>query len=240
MELVSIITVCYNSEKTIRKTIESVYEQTYQNIEYIIVDGKSTDQTLQIVNEYKPLFGERLKVISEPDEGIYDAMNKGILLSKGNVIGIINSDDYYEKNAVEMVINNMTDKKYQLIYGMLRFLNEGKLDYISIATPDFIESRPMHHPSCFVTKAVYNDYGMYDLQYKYVADYEFCYRLKKRGGVDFIPVLEVLANFSFGGMSSSYKSDIEALKFKKRNNIISPFQYLMLCGRRLLGHLFGV
>ena len=191
------------------------------------------------VNEYKPLFGERMKIISEPDNGIYDAMNKGILLSKGNLIGSINSDDYYEKRAIEIVVNSMTEKKYQLIYGMLRFINDGKLDYISITTPDFIESRPMQHPSCFVTKAIYDDYGMFDLQYKYVADYEFCYRLKKVGGVDFIPVFEVLANFLEGGASSTYESDIEALKFKKRNHLISSFQYLLLYGRRFIGRIFG-
>ena len=240
MELVSIITVCYNSEKTIRRTIESVYEQSYQNIEYIIVDGNSTDGTMQIVNEYKLLFGERMKVISEPDNGIYDAMNKGISLTKGTLIGIINSDDYYEKNAVETAVGHMTGAKYQFIYGMLRFFRNEILDFISITTPDFIELRPMHHPSCFVTKSIYEDYGMYDLQYRYIADYEFCYRLKKAGEVEFIPVFEVLANFTEGGVSSTYQSDIELLKFKKNRKAISFLQYIVLYGRRFIGHLFGI
>lgn len=237
--LVSIITVCYNSEKTIRKTIASVYEQTYKNIEYIIVDGNSTDETMKIIEEYKPLFGERLKVVSEPDKGIYDAMNKGIALAKGTIIGLINSDDYYEKNAVELVVNNMSHEKYQVIYGMLRFIKGNKVDYISLVTPEFLEERPMNHPSCFVTKAIYEDYGMFDLQYKYVADYDFCYRLKKIQEIKFIPVYEILSNFAEGGVSSSYQCDLESLRFKRNNKIISCFQYVLLYGRRLLGHLFG-
>ena len=100
---VTIITVCYNSEKTIRKTMESVLEQTYTNIEYIVIDGQSLDTTMQIVKEIAPLFGEWIKIISEPDKGIYDAMNKGIKLAKGELIGIINSDDFYEKDAVEKI-----------------------------------------------------------------------------------------------------------------------------------------
>lgn len=237
--LVSIITVCYNSEKTIRRTIESVYEQTYKNIEYIIVDGKSTDKTLEIVNEYKGLFGDKMKVISEVDEGIYDAMNKGILLSSGWIIGIINSDDYYEKNAIEIVINNQTDAKYQVIYGMLNFMREDKLDCISFITPHFLELRPMNHPSSFVTKSIYTDYGMYNLQYKYVADYEFSYRLRNCKDIQFVPVCEVLANFTEGGVSSTYKCDLELLRFKKNEKLISNLQFILLYGRRVIGHIFG-
>ncbi len=239
MELVSIITVCYNSEKTIRRTIESVYGQTYQNIEYIIVDGKSSDRTMQIVNEYKPLFGERLKIISEPDKGIYDAMNKGISLAKGNVIGIINSDDYYEKSAVEVVINHLTNEKYQLLYGMLRFMKGDKVNFISLVTPEFLEERPINHPSCFVTKSVYEDFGNYNMEYRYVADYDFCYRLKKSEKIHFIPIYEILASFTEGGVSSTYKSDIEYLRFKRKNKLISKFQFIILYGRRVIGHIFG-
>ena len=101
---ISIITPCLNSAKTIRQTIESVLNQTYHNIEYIIVDGASMDGTLEIIQEYEPQFQGRLHYVSEPDHGIYDAMNKGIRMSHGNVIGIINSDDYYEQDAVEKMV----------------------------------------------------------------------------------------------------------------------------------------
>ena len=101
--LFSIITVCYNSEKTIRRTIESVLNQTCQDYEYIIVDGKSTDKTLDIVKEYEARFADKLKYISEPDTGIYNAMNKGIALSDGSIIGIVNSDDWLQPDALEIV-----------------------------------------------------------------------------------------------------------------------------------------
>ena len=113
---VSIITVCYNSAATIRRTIESVLRQTYQNIEYIIVDGASKDETLSIIEEYRDALGQRLRLVSEPDQGIYDAMNKGIRMAEGTLIGILNSDDFYEPMAVEHIVNAMTDEKYQILY----------------------------------------------------------------------------------------------------------------------------
>ena len=107
--LISIITVCFNSSKTIRQTIESVLNQTYTNIEYILVDGKSTDNTVAIIEEYAPQFtakGIVYRWVSEPDAGIYDAMNKGIKLATGEWIGIINSDDWYELDACENMLIN--------------------------------------------------------------------------------------------------------------------------------------
>ena len=99
-KLVTVITPCFNSEKTIRKTIESVLNQTYHNIEYLIIDGASTDKTVEIAKSYEQAFGGRMKIYSEPDKGIYDAMNKGIRLAGGELVGIVNSDDYYETDAV--------------------------------------------------------------------------------------------------------------------------------------------
>ena len=100
----SIITVCFNSEKTIQRTLQSVLDQTYENYEYIIVDGASTDRTIDIVRSFMPLFNGKMRVISEPDQGIYDAMNKGIRNAKGTLIGMVNSDDYYEPDALENIL----------------------------------------------------------------------------------------------------------------------------------------
>ena len=119
---VSIITPCLNSEKTIEDTIKSVVNQTYKNIEYIVVDGGSRDRTMEIVKKYEPLFQGRMKYVSEPDKGIYNAMNKGIKMSTGSLIGIINSDDYYELYTIEHIVDNMTADKYQVLYGWLRVL----------------------------------------------------------------------------------------------------------------------
>ena len=100
--LVTVITPCFNSEKTIRRTIESVLHQTYQDIEYLIIDGASTDKTVEIAKSYEEAFHGRMHIYSEKDEGIYYAMNKGIGLAKGELIGIVNSDDYYEREAADI------------------------------------------------------------------------------------------------------------------------------------------
>src|SRR5574344_2512884 len=112
--LITIITVCYNSEKTIERTIKSVVNQTYKNIEYIFIDGASSDKTLDIIKKYMKEYSF-IKLISEKDNGIYDAMNKGISLSTGSIIGMINSDDYYELDAVESIVNNITESDYQIL-----------------------------------------------------------------------------------------------------------------------------
>lgn len=128
--LVSIITVSYNSEKSIRRTIESVLNQTYSKIEYHIVDGLSTDNTIEIAREYDEKFAEKgIKYIisSERDNGIYDAMNKGILRSAGKIVGIINSDDWYEKNAVESAVNTYRETEFDYYYVFfLRVKRAGK------------------------------------------------------------------------------------------------------------------
>ena len=124
--LVSIITVCYNSEKTIYQTMDSVLKQTYSNIEYIIIDGASTDGTLAIIKEFGQRFGARMRYVSEPDHGIYDAMNKGISMAGGDIIGIINSDDYYEPDAVEKVIGAYSRGDCAVFYGEMRTWTDEK------------------------------------------------------------------------------------------------------------------
>ena len=138
MKKVSIITVCYNSDKTVRRTFESVLHQSYTEFEYIVVDGLSTDRTVEIIKEYEPLFQGRMCWISEKDNGIYDAMNKGIRMAQGELIGIINSDDYYELNAVECMVNAMTEEKYQILYGAMRTWKDGEEESISISSHKFL------------------------------------------------------------------------------------------------------
>ena len=130
--LISIITVCFNSEKTIRDTIESVLNQTYGEVEYIVVDGLSKDNTVQIANEYRQRFadkGYRYTVISEKDNGIYDAMNKGIRSASGEIIGIINSDDYFTSNdVVERFASAFSNPDLDAIYGDIHFIHEDEPD----------------------------------------------------------------------------------------------------------------
>lgn len=222
---VTIITVCYNSEQTIRRCIESVLHQTYENIEYIIVDGASTDGTMKIVKEYEPLFQGRLRWVSEPDDGIYYAMNKGIDMATGELIGIINSDDYYERDAVEYIINSMTGDKYLILYGAMRSLRQGVEESISICSHIFLKERMINHPSCFVKKAVYDDFGKFDTQYISAADYDFMLRVSEKKEVYFKPVYHIIANFSLGGFCASGNAYIDLIKVRHAWSLLSEREY---------------
>ena len=174
--LISIITVCYNSEKYIKDTIESVLNQTYQNFEYIIIDGGSTDSTLKIIKKYKSKFNGKLKWLSEKDKGIYDAMNKGINLANGELIGIINSDDWYHYNSLE-VLNSNYDEKIDIYYGNLYKVREVENElYIKKINGNKLhlikKVMSIPHPSCFVSKRWYKKIK-YDTKYKINADYKF-------------------------------------------------------------------
>ena len=223
---VSIITACFNSELTIEKTIESVLHQTYQNVEYIIIDGKSTDKTMEIVKKYEPFFGSRMKLISEPDHGIYDAMNKGIKNAAGDLIGIINSDDYYEPDTVENIVNAMEEAEYQILYGMMRVLNNGIETRITMPKHENLVNEMIAHPTCFVTRSVYRDFGMFDTKYRSCADHDFMIRMCKHSEIRFIPVYKILATFAEGaGMSSQGSSMMEAFEMLKEHGIISAKEY---------------
>lgn len=222
---VSIITVSFNSEKTIKRTIESVLFQTYKNIEYIIIDGASTDHTVDIIKGYQNQFGNRIKWVSEPDEGIYAAMNKGIEMASGDLIGILNSDDYYELDAVESMVNALGKDKYQILYGFLRTLRNGEEYAIEIRTHKDLKNGMISHPTCFVTKQVYSDLGMYDTAYKSVADYDFMLRMSDNKNVVFQPVYKLITNFEQGGMSSTTTAWLELLKLQRNHGIITTVEY---------------
>ena len=197
----SIITVCFNSGKTIRKTIESVLDQTVTDYEYIVVDGASTDDTFEIIKEYEPKFNGRMRYVSEPDKGIYDAMNKGIRMAQGEIIGIINSDDYYETDALEKLLPYL-ENPADVYYGMLRLMDEHREVSVIRHHHNYLTRQTLMHPACFVRKKSYEKYGLFDLQYKIAADYELMLRFLKKQAV-FIPVDAVLSNFSAGGISDT-------------------------------------
>ncbi len=214
--LVSIITVSRNSEATIRRTIESVYAQSYQQIEYIIVDGASTDHTMQIVEEYSEKFDEKgiiYHYISEPDSGIYDAMNKGIKMASGELIGIINSDDWYEPCAVDCAVSNYEKQEYDLFYGDLRIVG-GNGSFIKKAyNRNWITSRYWNHPTTFIPKRIYQKY-----QYKMENihdDWDLILRIRKDGAKVCVEN-KVLANFTREGVSHerTLKKALERAKIK--------------------------
>jgi glycosyltransferase involved in cell wall biosynthesis len=221
--IVSLITVCYNSEKTIERTIESVINQSYKNIEYIIIDGLSNDNTLGIIKDYA-IKNKNIKYISEEDSGIYDAMNKGIEMSSGEIIGIVNSDDWYELDAVENILSAYEKTGEGVYYGLLRTIFHEKELAIERVHHDFIGEKIIPHPTCFVNKSIYEKYGQFDIRYKSAADLNFLIRLKAKN-VPFYSLDFILTNFRIGGMSSSIQGAIDSLKVKRDNNIIPVKQF---------------
>ncbi len=182
---ISIITTTYNSEATIRDTIESVLAQTWKDIEYIVIDGASRDSTAAIVQSYVETFGDRLVFQSEPDQGIYDAMNKGLNLATGDVIGILNSDDFFSSPTIlETVAEVMQNKEFDAVYGDVHYVSPNNLKrcvryYSSKSfTPKRMRMGFMPaHPSFYCRKGIYRHYGGFDTTYKVAADFELLLRL---------------------------------------------------------------
>lgn len=199
---ISIVTVCYNSLKSIEKTIQSVLNQTYPCFEYVIIDGSSTDGTIDVIKKYQKDFNGRLKFYSERDKGIYDAMNKGIEKCTGDMIGILNSDDYYESDTLEIVRKEADDYSYQILYGMIRQVNHGEEMGIVFKNHHNLPVAMINHPSCFVSKKIYDDYGLYNIHYKIAADYDYMLMCYKKNVIKFKPIYKVLTNFDVNGISS--------------------------------------
>lgn len=223
--LVSVITPCYNSGKTIEKTLECIENQTYHNIEYIIVDGGSTDKTLEIIEKHRHRLPEQFRLISEKDKGIYDAMNKGIGLAAGQLIGIVNSDDWYEKDTIEQVIAHYQGNLYEVVYGMQRTYLNGREKATVIYHHDFLPQQMITHPTCFVTADTYRKFGMFDLQYRSAADYDLMLRYFESKKVVFTPVMRILSNFQLGGMSSSQTGVRENATIRYRRGYLSKSRY---------------
>lgn len=235
--LVTVITPCYNSEKTIKRTIESVLNQTYKNIEYIIIDGASTDKTIEIAKSYEEAFQGRLHIYSEKDAGIYDAMNKGIRLANGEIIGIVNSDDYYEITAVEDMVAHRLDTPYQILYGFERIYNEGQETCVVIHHHSNLKNQMITHPTCFVTKRLYEEKGVFDLSYRYSADYEFMLRMNQDAEVVFTPVYKLISNYALGGASGTGAAYIETNKLLLKYGTISKSRYYFILWKYYIARL---
>ncbi len=223
--LVSVITPCYNSEKTIEKTLVCIENQTYKNIEYIIMDGGSKDKTMDIINRHRDKLPKLLKVVSESDGGIYDAMNKGIKQASGHLIGIVNSDDWYEPDTIEQVVKHYQKQPYEVVYGMQRTLLDGKEKLTVIYHHDFLPQQMITHPTCFVTKKTYEQFGLFDTQYRSAADYDLMLRFWESRQVVFTPVMQVLSNFVLGGMSSSQTGVRENARIRFKRGYMSRKRY---------------
>ncbi|SBW05149.1 glycosyltransferase family 2 protein [uncultured Dysgonomonas sp.] len=223
MPKISIITPTYNSENTIHGTIDALLRQTFSDFEYIIIDGVSKDNTVEKIKSYIPAFekkGVSVRILSEPDKGVYDAMNKGIALAQGELVGITNSDDWYEDNALEVMWDKFTDREVNrsncMIYGIERVWKDDKIFNVQRRGAAFISESVLPHSTFFVSRAVYDKFGAFDLSVKVLADYDFICRCASQG-VSLEEVDIVISNFRLGGISSSYfdfYSDYYKIKHK--------------------------
>lgn len=225
---ISIITICFNSEKTIEDTIKSVLNQTYTNYEYLIIDGLSKDNTLNIIKSYEKKFKGKLKYISEKDKGLYDAFNKGIKLASGDIIGIINSDDILNgKDVFKKIIDNIGNNDG--IYSDVLLLDENLKNPIR----NFISGNPKKngifhpaHPTLYLRKKVYEEIGEYNINYKIAADLDLMLRVinndyKLKYVKDYF-VLMRAGGISTNGLKGYYKNFKESYIVLKKNNVKLP------------------
>lgn len=205
---VSIITVTYNSASTLEETILSVIKQTYKDIEYIIIDGKSSDGTTAIVDQYKNAV---TKFVCEKDDGIYDALNKGIALANGDVIGILHSDDFYTNDQViAKIVQQLMHTQADAVYADLYYVNKDNTNKIVRKWKSGIQNANSFlfgwmppHPTFFVKKEIYKQYGAFDLNFKTSADYELMLRLMYRYKIKTAYLPEFIIKMRVGGQSNS-------------------------------------
>ena len=242
---ISIITATYNSGKTVGDTLKSVLAQTYHDYELLVVDGASKDNTLEVVKKMEPLFEGRMRYISEPDKGIYDAMNKGIRMATGDVIGILNSDDFYTSDdALACIAWTLENEKVDAVYGDIHYVDDEELKKCI----RYYSSKPFRrwmmrlgfmpaHPSFYCRKEVYEKYGAFDAEnYRVAADFENLLRLIFVNKIKTHYINKDFVTMRTGGASSSglesHKRIMrDHLKALKKNGVYSN---IFLLGLRYL------
>jgi glycosyltransferase involved in cell wall biosynthesis len=243
---ISIITVVFNNKETIKSAIDSVLSQTYKNIEYIIIDGASDDGTLEVVQSY----GDKIsKFVSEKDKGIYDAMNKGINLATGGIVGILNSDDFYiDEKVIEKVIKEFEEKDVDSVYADLVFVRPENLD----KTVRYYDSSKFNlsrfaygwmpaHPTFFVKREAYEKYGVFRTDLKIAADFDILVRFLFNHKISYSYIQEVLVKMRIGGVSTSFNSiwiiSIEQLQVCRDNGMdTNIFKILLKYPGKMLGY----
>ena len=227
----SIVTATYNSSKTVEDTIKSVLCQTYKDYEYIIIDGVSKDNTLDIVRKYEPQFEGRMKIFCEKDKGIYDAMNKGFQKATGDVLMLINSDDLFARpDAVELVVKEFErHPDVDGVYANLYYVSQNNTENI-VRVWKTKEQSPMRygwlpaHPTFYVKRKCYEEFGYFNLNYPLAADFELMLRFIEGHGIKLAYLPEYLVKMRLGGATSKnlkniYKQDVETIKAFKENGL---------------------
>jgi len=236
--LVSVITVVRNGRATLQKTIDSVLAQTYAPIEHLIIDGASTDGTVELLESYAPRLGHW---VSEPDQGVYDAMNKGLSLARGGIIAFLNADDWYEPDAVAAAVEALRDDGVDYCYGAVRACLDGRPVAVNRpqAAPSFAERVLLEMPFCHITlfarRAVYEHIGGFDTRYRIAADHDFVVKLA-RGPFTGHDLDRVVGNVGWGGLSSTRAAPWEAFQVGLRHGLppLRGFAYLIWKSMRLM------
>lgn len=214
---VSIITATYNSEKTLRDTLESVEVQTYKDIEYIIVDGASTDQTLNLVDSSSTRVSKK---ISERDKGIYDALNKGVQLASGDIVGFIHSDDILARpDIIESVVAEFVRTNSDIVYGDLVLVDRERTDKVRRYWSGGMYKKfkialgwVPPHPSVYMKRSLYLDDGLFDISFKIAADYDQMLRVLKRENVKVSYLPQVIVKMRLGGESTKLDNSVLSTK----------------------------
>lgn len=233
---ISIITVAFNAQNTIDRCINSVLRQKFNNIQYIVIDGNSTDGTIQIINQYENRINS---IISEPDKGIYDAMNKGIAMATGDIIGTLNADDYYADDEVlQNVAAAFSDQETNILYGDLDFVDlNGKVVRKwrsgKYKKGMFNWGWMPPHPTFFCRKRLFEELGVYSLDYGTAADYELMLRFIHANKINAFYRNKVMVKMVIGGISNkSFGNRVQALQFDlkamRNNGILLPTITILL------------
>jgi glycosyltransferase involved in cell wall biosynthesis len=236
---ISLITVCYNAEAHIGRCIASVIAQNYPNLEYIIIDGGSDDNTLAIINSYEQNEQCITVVVSEPDKGVYDAMNKGIQRATGEVLGTLNADDFFASENVLTTIGNVfAHNDIDILYGDLDYVDFNETIIRRWRTKSYIKGvfnwgwMPPH-PTFYCKRSLFEKYGLYKLDYGTAADYELMLRFMHPTNANTFYLQKVLVKMQVGGLSNrSFQSRLKAwandLKAMRKNGIMFPLLTLIM------------
>ena len=245
---ISIVTAVRNAERTIARTIESVRAQKNVEIEHIVIDGASSDNTLNILKEYKESFSV---LISEPDNGIYDAINKGIRLATGDIIGIISADDYYSNDLILSTVVNVFEKdQVDALYGDLEYFHHHNIEkVVRVYDSGHFNVKKLSrglmpaHPTLFLRKKIYEKYGLFKTSYKIAGDFEYIARIFKNSDLIYTYLPIIMVRMQLGGISTrGFKSTIllnrEIRRACQENKIYtSYFKLLSRYPRKLLEYL---
>lgn len=234
---VSIITVCFNAVDTIQDTILTIAKQNYGHKEHIVIDGGSTDGTQEIIKKSPSVS----KYIFEPDDGIYDAMNKGIKAATGDIVGILNADDFYEnENVLSDVAAAFSDPLTDVVYGDLVYVDKENTDKIirywksRCFVPGLFQRGWMPaHPTFFVRKHYFDELGYYDTEYKIQSDFELTMRFLEIHRLNSVYLPNIMIKMRMGGVSNNsisniIKGNIESYKACKKNNLNVPIYFHLI------------